>query len=805
MKRLLVISMIWMLTLTVRAQGLLPVGDSNPGEMIRVANSGNAMFAVTVGSNGSYELWELNNSTWQAHGAIPNFPAHGATKDGEFYVRDLIEFNGKIYVLADFLINTSGNQNDMVLEYNGKTWTDISNSILKQSERLVKFLHYDNALLVVGLFDGIESNMLRLQSDNSWEVLGGLLTLNPQKDYFTDLEVLDHKIFASGRFTRRVGPDPFATALFDGNSWSSVTHPPFLTSANHFTIFNEQLVLTGTPNKTSDYVKSFNGAGWDDISQGLELYEVLTFYDASSDGRVLYVTGDFKLKSDGSKFNLLMYTEGSWRPVQWNYVASQLYLISGKEGTFVYGNFEVYGISNMAKIGSADAMIEGFVYEDRNKNCKWDNNEPPVSNQLIVLEPGNYVFWTNANGRYFIPVSKGSFTIRPTGLVKYATNCHSELKVAADRMGNFKLPELGLQLVNDVVDLKVTSGLGNGFRLTTTGQNEGTFKLENNGTAEIADVRFVLTMSDMWSSLTFNPAFSIQEGNQYVWICKNLKPGEARWITMTGQLKQPLTASDLKISYEGIVTGGQKDVNPDDNLKEYRLTETSSIEPIHKHSGTGSYFNEESGLSYYIRFANVGKGSVDKVVVRDTIDQDVFLGKKGITYFTSHPDHTEFHFEFIKVANNYRYVLFWTYNDINLPDSTAGGLKHVGYVELGISMAKGYHPSGTQVCNTAEVFFDQQEPYATNEVCSEARNVSDGFLPIISELKVYPNPADEILRISNASSISYTIEIHNSNGQLIQQMVVPGLTSLQFDISSWAKGVYFVKINGYECRKLLVQ
>jgi len=62
-----------------------------------------------------------------------------------------------------------------------------------------------------------------------------------------------------------------------------------------------------------------------------------------------------------------------------------------------------------------------------------------------------------------------------------------------------------------------------------------------------------------------------------------------------------------------------------------------------------------------------------------------------------------------------------------------------------------------------------------------------------SEVSVYPNPANEFITIRSAYPAYMTVEITSINGQLITSKKMNG-TTLQLDLSSFGKGVYFITI-----------
>jgi hypothetical protein len=64
---------------------------------------------------------------------------------------------------------------------------------------------------------------------------------------------------------------------------------------------------------------------------------------------------------------------------------------------------------------------------------------------------------------------------------------------------------------------------------------------------------------------------------------------------------------------------------------------------------------------------------------------------------------------------------------------------------------------------------------------------------ILSDFKIYPNPADDKLTIETRESGQHFIEINSLNGQLLYTDRMEGPTH-QIDISSFGKGLYFITV-----------
>jgi hypothetical protein len=109
-----------------------------------------------------------------------------------------------------------------------------------------------------------------------------------------------------------------------------------------------------------------------------------------------------------------------------------------------------------------------------------------------------------------------------------------------------------------------------------------------------------------------------------------------------------------------------------------------------------------------------------------------------------------------------------------------------------------YRPSTGETFNLEVAYNTEMNPgYFENNGLSEVTSVkisATGISNLDSDnLKVYPNPAKEILIIESASTIK-AVEMMNFTGQTVYSNTMIDSKMLQVNVSAFAGGVYFVKI-----------
>ncbi len=119
--------------------------------------------------------------------------------------------------------------------------------------------------------------------------------------------------------------------------------------------------------------------------------------------------------------------------------------------------------------------------------------------------------------------------------------------------------------------------------------------------------------------------------------------------------------------------------------------------------GSNHLTSRSDELEYTIRFQNAGNAPAYTVMIRDTLSD-----KLDITSFrngqSSHP--CSFNMYGSGIAE-------WVFNDIVLPDSSTNEPDSHGYVTFRINQKAGNLP-GSVISNTAQIYFDFNEPVITN-------------------------------------------------------------------------------------------
>ncbi len=212
----------------------------------------------------------------------------------------------------------------------------------------------------------------------------------------------------------------------------------------------------------------------------------------------------------------------------------------------------------------------------------------------------------------------------------------------------------------------------------------------------------------------------------------------------------------------------------DPNMKE--------VYPVNVLPGYDDWF------TYTIHFQNTGNAPAFNIRLRDTLDTQLDVSTFEMLGY-SHP-------AVVSLNGN---ILTVRFNNIMLPDSTTDYDGSMGYFQYRIKPLPNL-PNGSQIENTAYIYFDYNAPIITNTtqnnfdiaVSLQANSISDfGFV-------IYPNPSNGVFSFKDTKNLQ-TVEVFN----LVGERILSQGNQKEINLSNFANGIYFAKINGMEVIKLV--
>jgi uncharacterized repeat protein (TIGR01451 family) len=234
------------------------------------------------------------------------------------------------------------------------------------------------------------------------------------------------------------------------------------------------------------------------------------------------------------------------------------------------------------------------------------------------------------------------------------------------------------------------------------------------------------------------------------------------------------------------------DVNPANNQFSFCIPVVNSYDPNVKEvspKGEGVNGNippSTSQLDYTIHFQNTGTAPAFNVYIIDTLSANVDSSSLKIIG-ASHTMNPQW------LTPN---VVRFNFNNISLPDSNTNEPHSHGQVSFSIKPKSGLS-LGTQIKNTAQIYFDSNPAIVTNTTLNTIA-LPNGISIVDDKntLSIYPNPASDFLNIEllgNTLNSNFEIEIYALNSQLVKHQILKN-NKTQIQISDLNSGMYYIKI-----------
>ena len=449
-------------------------------------------------------------------------------------------------------------------------------------------------------------------------------------------------------------------------------------------------------------------------------------------------------------------------------------------------------------LSSDPSIVHGKVYDDKNLNGTQDDGEAGLANQFIRL---------GTSDSYAISSSDGSFTLQPfadTNIISWVDNARWDAGVTPVAY-QFNAPqdnntffEFGLKrniVADGSVDIAGTAtrrGFDTYYYLT----------VKNEGTESFAPQ----VIMEFDPSLTFvqsTPEVTTVNGNQLRWSRPILNGFSNEMIKLHFTVSTTVPLGDTlhnRVTLDELV----QETDHADNIDTLYQVVTGSFDPNDKLVKEGilaeRYVRIGNKLTYTIRFQNTGTDTAFVVKIKDELDPSLELTSLRVLA-ASHA---------MQYTLQQRTITF-TFNNIELPDSTRNEQASHGYVKFEIAPVAAIQDE-TDVVNTALIYFDFNEPVQTNVVSNRFVNVlpSDRVTGIeeyvTKEVLLYPNPASDFLTIQGEDrAMLRKAEIYTLTGTLIASSVLYN-NSTEINLANIEAGLYIVKVYGVNTyiKKILV-
>jgi uncharacterized repeat protein (TIGR01451 family) len=447
--------------------------------------------------------------------------------------------------------------------------------------------------------------------------------------------------------------------------------------------------------------------------------------------------------------------------------------------------------------------IKGNLYKDVNENCVNDSSDILLENIPVHLydEFNNLISttYTTSNGEYNFYQFSGIFSVVTDTLNKpYKSSCpelgiDSTLSLIQNYISdsiNFAISckqgtELGIQSINRTGiifpgqphQLNIHAGnLLSWNNLTCNFSTSGTVQINVTGSVAYTGTPDNVLLPDAI------------DGNNFTY---NIADFGAVPLNSFGLLFLTDTTAQAgeEICVTATVTPNGLDNDTSNNILTYCYPIVNSYDPNEKDVYPTSVLpNYDGYFTYTIHFQNTGTAPAINIKVQDTLSTNLDLSTFEITAY-SHPNNTT-------LSGN---LISFKFPNIWLPDSTSDLEGSKGFVQYRIKPIANL-PVGTQITNTANIYFDFNAPIQTNttesnfEIIQSLKTYSKG------KVSVYPNPNNGIFHINmlEKNTNEKTMELTNIVGEKVWSQKIKSNTAT-IDINHLPKGLYILNVTDNDC------
>ncbi len=455
-------------------------------------------------------------------------------------------------------------------------------------------------------------------------------------------------------------------------------------------------------------------------------------------------------------------------------------------------------VPNEVFVGDSCGTVSGTVYLDENSNCQFDPGEPGYSNEMVSISTGGSIIawdYTNQNGEYSFDVPVGptytvsvsnnvpglTITCPPSGALTVASVPSSGNDIGMECLGGF-----------DVTATVNGWGFRPGFDGTIYFCPRNLRCLPTSGQA-------MLVIDDpLVTYLSANPSPDYINGDTLVWDYTNLANnyGSYNGLCMAVQVATDTTAQiGDSICVDVVMTPQNGDADPSNNTSTTCMEVRASYDPNDKAvipagvGAEGRILNNQK-MTYRVRFQNTGTAPAANVYILDTLDANLDINTFRLIE-TSHPMN-------LYINGNDR--IKFDFPDIWLPDSTSNEPESHGFVVFSIDQ-KVDLANGTEIENTAYIYFDYNPPVITNTVLNTidlSLSIMENWVEVPFNITIYPNPAKDLVNIKFDKAVSNaTVSLVDISGKVVDTRSINGPLT-QLETSQLPAGMYTLVFNHEE-------
>lgn len=447
-------------------------------------------------------------------------------------------------------------------------------------------------------------------------------------------------------------------------------------------------------------------------------------------------------------------------------------------------------------LGPDCGSVSGTVFIDNDQDCVQDPGEVGVPYAVLQVTPGAQYTITDEDGAYSIDLTNGAYS-----LVQSDSSLIQLCPVTAPAPFSINYNAVTIHLADSsTVPLDLSAQLESTvMRPGFTGTYWGQIRNLSPQVSGPATISLVIDAGLVLVNASPSPTSIV--GNTLTWQLGAFTALQQTGFTVLVQvpatmfLGTPITSTLTVVNTLG-------DAEPANDQATADQLAVGSYDPNDKTARTSSRSSEslyflglDEWIDYPIRFQNTGTDTAFTVVITDTLASELDLStfQQG---GASHP---------FSVGFKPERVVEWRFTDILLPDSNLNEAASHGMVSFRIRPAQNM-VAGTVLVNTANIFFDFNDPVITEPSVLLAEMSTEISAGADEDGMLAPNPTSDRLRITSQEGLALIRVCTMDGRELIRRSAMS--TTGEIDVIGLSPGGYFLiatTINGGEVRKRFVK
>lgn len=318
-----------------------------------------------------------------------------------------------------------------------------------------------------------------------------------------------------------------------------------------------------------------------------------------------------------------------------------------------------------------------------------------------------------------------------------------------------------------------------------------TLTYHNSGTVDAEQAQLILNYPEGVSIIDASIPWTTFDGQNYVWELGAVPLGSAQSITLIDAIHHtPKEGDILRVNAAIRATGD--DLAGENNTcqldREIRAhAGSNTIQVSSKDMGNEGSIESHQELLYTIQFQNNSGQMARNLRIENTLPPNLDMNTFAIVAASD---------DYSLVITDDRHVTIFFAN-IDLPSSALSQLESQGVISYSIRPLADVQ-AGETIENKATLYFDDEDPIATNEVINTLR---DPWENPSAQITLWPNPTSGVLHmglhpVQNTFDDRPTIqriEITDSKGQLVKSWNTIAAHQLDFDTNELPAGGYQVR------------